>query len=117
RAITGLADIELCLFTEQGDKPYLQVQATADQDPCAAENCAECLSGDQPQRNDCQLHNIVLQRDRQQYGVLVVRLQPGQPLLVWQQQLVTAIADQLALALSLKSEEEQVRRLALMQER
>ena len=93
------------------------MQATADQDPCAAENCAECLSGDQPQRNDCQLHNIVLQRDRQQYGVLVVRLQPGQPLLVWQQQLVTAIADQLALALSLKSEEEQVRRLALMQER
>lgn len=117
RHITNLSDIELCLFTAQGNQPYLQVQAADGQDPCAAENCADCLSSEQPLRADCQMHNFVLQRDRNQYGVLVVRLVPGQPLLLWQQRLVTAIADQLALALSLKSEEEQVRRLALMQER
>ncbi|MDD4862849.1 MAG: type IV pili methyl-accepting chemotaxis transducer N-terminal domain-containing protein [Alishewanella agri] len=117
RSITGLTDIELCLFTERGEQPYLQIQAADGQDPCAAENCVDCLSSAQSIRVDCQLHNFVLQRDRTQYGVLVVRQQNGQPLLLWQQRLVTAIADQLALALSLKSEEEQVRRLALMQER
>ncbi|MCT8124960.1 type IV pili methyl-accepting chemotaxis transducer N-terminal domain-containing protein [Alishewanella sp. BS5-314] len=116
RSITGLADIELCLFTEQGNQPYLQIHADSLADPCAAENCGDCLT-ETLSRQQCQVHNFVLQRERHKYGVLVVRLNASEKMLLWQQQLVMAIADQLALALSLKSEEEQVRRLALMQER
>src|SRR5690606_1209290 len=33
-------DIELCLMTEAGDSPYLQIQPTGhDGEPCAAKNC------------------------------------------------------------------------------
>lgn len=115
RNITGLADIELCLFTEQGSLPYLQLQADGDAEACAAKNCGECIT-ETLSRKDCAVLNFVLQRDRQKYGVLVVRVE-NESLQLWQHHLVMTIADQLALALSLKSEEEQVRRLALMQER
>src|SRR5690606_26821436 len=86
-------------------------------DPCAEQNCGDCLS--QSENSGCSTHqyNYLLQRERKKYGVLVARLPEGQQLARWQQQLLASVADQLALALSLKSEEQQVRRLALMQER
>src|SRR5690606_9382107 len=50
-------------------------------------------------------------------GVLVLRLTSDEKIMPWQSELLASVADQLALALSLKSEEYQMRRLALMQER
>lgn len=63
------------------------------------------------------VYRFVLKREDQNYGVLIVRCDPTEPLATWQQQLMSSTADQLALSQSLKSEEEQVRRLALMHER
>lgn len=116
--VVKLDDLELCLFTDEGDKPFMQVLPDdAENDPCATQNCADCLES--PSKTDCNSSqfNYLLKRERTKYGVLVVRLPEGSMLASWQQQLLASVADQLALALSLKSEEQQVRRLALMQER
>ena len=118
KTVVKLDDIELCLFTEAGDRPYMQLlPGDSSNDPCAEQNCGDCLS--QSENSGCSTHqyNYLLQRERKKYGVLVARLPEGQQLARWQQQLMASVADQLALALSLKTEEEQVRRLALMQER
>jgi two-component system nitrate/nitrite sensor histidine kinase NarX len=117
KTVVKVDDLELCLFTEEGDKPYMQVlPGDSSDDPCAQENCGDCLS--LPQLSGCNSnsYNYLLHRDKKKYGVLVARITEGQ-LDRWQQKLLASVADQLALALSLKSEEEQVRRLALMQER
>ena len=117
KTVVKLDDVELCLFTEEGAKPYIQLVPSSDNDPCAEQNCAECLTTEI--RSDCtsQQFNFLLQRDRKKYGVLVVRLLPDEKIMPWQSELLSSVADQLALALSLKSEEFQMRRLALMQER
>ncbi|GAA0537364.1 MULTISPECIES: ATP-binding protein [Rheinheimera] len=117
KTVVKLDDIELCLFTEEGSKPYMQLVPSSDNDPCVEQNCAECLTTEI--RSDCisQQFNFLLQRDRKKYGVLVVRLRPDEKVNAWQSELLSSVADQLALALSLKSEEYQMRRLALMQER
>ncbi|WP_397472157.1 ATP-binding protein [Rheinheimera sp.] len=117
KTVVKLDDIELCLFTEEGSKPYMQLVPSSDNDPCVEQNCAECLTTEI--RSDCisQQFNFLLQHDRKKYGVLVVRLRPDEKIIAWQSELLSSVADQLALALSLKSEEYQMRRLALMQER
>ncbi|MBU2069151.1 MAG: type IV pili methyl-accepting chemotaxis transducer N-terminal domain-containing protein [Gammaproteobacteria bacterium] len=118
KTVVKVEDLELCLFTDAGDKPYMQLlPADDDSPPCVAISCGDCVS--QPQTTGCNTrqYNYLLQREQKKYGVLVARIDPGQSLERWQQQLLTSVADQLALALSLKSEEQQVRRLALMQER
>ncbi|RUO76103.1 ATP-binding protein [Idiomarina seosinensis] len=113
-------DIELCLLTEEGSRPFLQLQPRPNaKDPCSGANCATCIkAGPGASIIDEQLvYRFILKREEQEYGVLIVRCQPAQPLAAWQQQLMSSTADQLALSQSLKSEEEQVRRLALMHER
>ncbi|WP_019674505.1 ATP-binding protein [Arsukibacterium perlucidum] len=118
KTVVKVDNLELCLFTEEGDKPYMQVLPDDGSiDPCAQQNCGDCLSQPAAEGCDRSNYNYLLHRDRKKYGVLVARLADGQTLALWQQQLLAAVADQLALALNLKSEEQQVRRLALMQER
>jgi two-component system nitrate/nitrite sensor histidine kinase NarX len=118
--VTEIQDIELCLITESGNSPYLQLQpADIDHDPCGRQTCNDCVEAPKHgiRREEQILYRYQLKRDNQQYGVLVVRTDTGHPLAEWQQQLLSTVADQLAIALSLKSEAEQSRRLALMQER
>ncbi|MAD74675.1 MAG: nitrate/nitrite two-component system sensor histidine kinase [Rheinheimera sp.] len=118
KMVVKVDNLELCLFTEEGVKPYMQVlPGDSESDPCAQKNCGDCLSSPQPSGCSSDIYNYLLHRDQKKYGVLVARIDEGQELALWQQKLLAAVADQLALALSLKSEEEQVRRLALMQER
>ncbi|MBV2127582.1 ATP-binding protein [Arsukibacterium indicum] len=118
KTVVKLDDLELCLFTEEGDKPYMQILPDdSTTDPCAQKNCGDCLTQAEAIKCDRTNYNYLLHRDRKKYGVLVARLAEGQTIELWQQHLMAAVADQLALALSLKSEEQQVRRLALMQER
>lgn len=118
--VTQIRDIELCLITEQGSQPYLQLQpADAEHDACGRASCHECIEAPSHgmRRDDQLLYRYQLRRDHQQYGVLIARSSAGKKLAEWQQQLLSSVADQLAVAMSLKSEAEQARRLALMQER
>lgn len=113
-------DIELCLITEAGNKPYLQVQPVgATFDPCEGIDCSQCV-------NACagvsiefgkRIYRFSITREHHNYGVIVARCPHTEQLTDVQQQLIQSVTDQLAIALSLKQEEEQVRRLALIQER
>ncbi len=117
--VVAVQDIELCLLTEQGDRPYLQIQPENQLDPCERESCHECIEADEQGqcRDDGYVYRYQVQRDNHYYGVLVVRSASLQPLLEWQQQLLRTVADHIAIAMGLKSEHEQTRRIALMQER
>lgn len=113
-------DIELCLITEAGNKPYLQVQPIgAPIDPCEGVDCSQCVNagGGVSVMDGLRIYRFPIDREDHNYGVLVARCPASQQLSDWQQQLIQSVADQLAVALSLKQEEEQVRRLALIQER
>ncbi|WP_369742885.1 ATP-binding protein [Pseudidiomarina sp. PP-1MA] len=113
-------DLELCLITEAGNKPYLQVQPTgAPEDPCEGVDCSQCVNAGAGVsiQNNQRIYRFSIEREQQNYGVLVARCSLSEQLNDWQQQLLQSVADQLAIALSLKQEEEQVRRLALIQER
>lgn len=115
-----VTDIELCLITATGDKPYLQVQPQEQaDDPCAGVDCAACVSagGGVSVMDNKRVFRFPLEREHHYYGVLVARCERGDHLDDWQQQLMQSVSDQLAIALSLKQEEDQVRRLALIQER
>ncbi|MGM0630223.1 MAG: ATP-binding protein [Pseudomonadota bacterium] len=118
--ISEVDDIELCLLTEEGNRPFLQLQPRPNShSPCEAANCATCLKAGPGASviDDKLVYRFVLKREDQNYGVLIIRCAQEQSLATWQQQLMSSTADQLALSQSLKSEEEQVRRLALMHER
>jgi two-component system nitrate/nitrite sensor histidine kinase NarX len=118
KAVVKLDDVELCLFTAEGNRPYMQLAPNDNgDDPCAEQSCDDCLSQNEIPSCNTQQYNYLLQRERKKYGVLVARVEKDQKLALWQQQLLSAVVEQLALALSLKSEQNQLRRLALMQER
>ncbi|MBE0483621.1 MAG: HAMP domain-containing protein [Bacterioplanes sp.] len=116
--IIGIDDIELCLVTTNGDIPYLQISGSDTHPECTRTHCHECLDTDSTNGAcpEAQI-NFALQRENKRYGIIAVRPAASTTLQTWQQQLIRAVADQLAIALSLRGEEEQVRRITLMKER
>lgn len=120
RDVLKLGELELCLVTEQGDSPYMQFHSDLPrQTPCAAINCAECIRREDTMtvENNVRSYFYPLQRDEKRFGVLVARCKEHEVMHDWQKRLLKLVADQLALALSLKFEEDQVRRLAMVNER
>ena len=111
-SITGIKDIELCLLTESGDIPYLQINGNKERD-CFGRDCRSCLMGEYETAGH--LHYNV-SRESHDYGVLVIHKEAG-PLLAWKEDLVTSVCSLFAIALSLQHEEENIRRMTLINER
>lgn len=118
-------DIELCLMTEAGDSPYLQIKPADNAvGLCAAENCNGCLNGETltnatnaaGQTGLCR-YSFPMLYEQRHYGVLVCRMSNRSELDHWQRQLIQSVADQLAVALSLQNQQDNARRLALVHER
>ncbi|BFM10945.1 nitrate/nitrite two-component system sensor histidine kinase NarX [Simiduia litorea] len=111
------ADIDICLFTQDGSQPYYHVGNNGTPD-CSEKSCSECksevISGCYKDPFEYQ-YNIG--RDDRQYGILSVR----EPLKLdhshWADQLITSTADQLALALSLADQKALDRKVATLDER
>lgn len=118
-------DVELCLITETGDDPYLQIKPEQSEgDLCVLRNCSDCLTGEVQTGTQypgltgpVSRYSFPMTRENHHYGVLVCRMGEGKALENWQQQLLQSVADQLALALSLQAQEENARRLSLAHER
>jgi two-component system, NarL family, nitrate/nitrite sensor histidine kinase NarX len=115
-----IQNIELCLFTTQGEQPYLQVDLNEDNEHlCDTFSCEGC-KGDGP-FNQLFEHELIYRypviHQKTQYGVIKVKRSKEKPLLLWQQKLVQSSADQLAIALSLQETKEQEHRLAMLSER
>lgn len=116
-----VSDLELCLMTPEGDSPYLQIQPASqiDAELCKKQNCSKCLSsrGIVEKLDGRAIYRFQLMRNDRHYGLIVCRVSEAQLLSPWQEQLIQSAADQLAIGMSLKTDEDQSRRLAVLQER
>jgi two-component system nitrate/nitrite sensor histidine kinase NarX len=119
--VTGVQNIELCLMTNAGNSPYLQIKPASeiDKELCAAKNCGKCISsrGIMEVSPSATTYRFQLNREQRHFGLIICKLASTQTLSVWQEQLIQSVTDQLAIGLSLKSDEEQSRRVAVLQER
>lgn len=123
-----LEELELCLFTEVGSKPYLHLAPTGSFiNNCENRACENC-KGDGPFVSETPGAsaigisyrypiNVDHGPDKKQYGVINYRPSTNKPLDDWQNKLLHSVADQLAIAISLQEQKQQERRLALLSER
>jgi two-component system, NarL family, nitrate/nitrite sensor histidine kinase NarX len=119
--ITGLKNLDLCLTTPDGEKPYQHMMADnmiEKPEKCIIQDCHTCLfdhsngvSGDLVELK------YPLMRDSQNYGVLICKVEKGQVLEEWQHQIIQSLAEQIAIALGIKNQKHQDKRISLMQER
>ncbi|GAA0348521.1 two-component system sensor histidine kinase NarX [Bowmanella denitrificans] len=114
--ITGLSDLDLCVMTASGSTPYEHLMTRDKILPsrCVEQDCSGCVDNTPPCDNKL---TFPLSRSNNNYGVLVCQLQPGQKLETWQMRLLKSVAEQFAVSLSLRDQQEQSRRLVLMHER
>ena len=117
--VTGVKDLDLCIMTAQGTGPYEHLMSSEKTipDKCQQQLCHDCTEHDSlaPSVNGQMKYQLNI--GDQHYGVLVVSLDEGSILEDWQHQLFEAIAEQVANGLSMKHQNEQRRRIALMNER
>lgn len=121
--LTGIGDMDLCITKQDADSPYihlLEVDEVSNRPNCYTGNCDGCLSHSGTLvSNDlgCYTVRFALEREEHHYGVLVARMKYKNGLEAWQNQLIQAVADQIAVGLSLKNQVHQDRRVALLNER
>ncbi|WP_396587333.1 histidine kinase [Bermanella sp. R86510] len=120
--ITGLGDMDLCLSTPKSPQPYihmLTIEEETMRSNCDGAHCDACV-GDSHfsslSLTDYQIKFPLLQ-DNQNYGLVNVRLPRGENIDTWQHNLIQSVADQIAVALSLRNQSNQERRVALLNER
>lgn len=122
-ALTDIGDMDLCITKQDADSPYIhlvEIDQVPDRSNCDTGNCESCLSHSGSivsSAQGCYTIRFALEREEHSYGVLVVRLKFKHGLESWQHQLIQAVADQIAVGLSLKNQVHQDRRVALLNER
>lgn len=118
--IGSQVNFELCLFTRQGDRPYKHIAA---QDSvisdCSERSCKGC-QGNGLSLQQASAFPIV--HDEINYGVINCRFTEKistdkHQFQAWQHKLLSSVADQFALALSLSQHADQARQLAMVNER
>lgn len=119
--LTELKDLDLCLSTPESVKPYIHM-LTVDEVPrtsCDGAHCETCVADSCfVTTNDMGYQvKFPLIQDEQNYGVLVVRVPFSTSIDGWQYQLIQSVADQIAVALSLRNQTNQDRRVSLLNER
>ena len=117
----NVENLELCLMTTEGNSPYLQIKPASEinAELCKKQNCSKCLSsrGVVEKVNGTATYRFQLTRNERHYGLIVCRVDEQKLLSPWQEQLIQSATDQLAIGMSLKTDEDQSRRLAVLQER
>ncbi|MDC0089732.1 histidine kinase [Porticoccaceae bacterium] len=144
--IGGEIQLEICLFTEQGDRPYRRIAAAnCEISDCSQRDCSSCI-GDSPIDTQDALQcsqdiaegsqntaegsrytpegsqetdecSFPIIREETGYGVINCHSTSPFRLELWQEKLLRSVADQFALALSLSVHRNQQRRLAMLTER
>ena len=115
--IINVGNIDLCLFTAEGQKPYLHTTAEdkAIKD-CSEKNCNNCLNVDIETAEDNLKfnHHFTIEHNDCKFGVITVT---NDHLDHWQRKLLKSTADQMAIAISLSEQKSQEQRLAMLSER
>lgn len=114
--VTGLGPITLCLSQGEAERAYQRISTKLGDRPdfCQAPDCGPCLSGE---RVPPRVRPVVVSESDRRYGVLLMQYPSGIPPLRWQMDLVETVAGLIATALSLAQNNDEQRRLALMDER
>ncbi|WP_083236001.1 histidine kinase [Halomonas caseinilytica] len=114
--VTNLGPITLCLSQGQAERAYQRISTRLGDRPdfCVAPDCGPCLSGE---RVPPRARPIVVSESDRRYGVLFLQYPAVQPPLHWQLELVETVAGLIATSLSLAQNNDEQRRLALMDER
>ncbi|QKX15906.1 histidine kinase [Microbulbifer sp. YPW1] len=117
-ALTGLPDLDLCLMTQEGETPYEHLIYGEGNRSCEEQECFSCSHSCGPTEGiEQRLYRYPLEADKRNYGVLVCSLPANQLLHREQQQRLSAFADAITTAITLKERGEHERRVALMGER
>lgn len=117
--VTGIADLDLCIMTAQGNGPYEHLM-TAEKglpDKCIRHECGNCTEHEVFFPNSTKKVRYQLTHGETNYGVFSVMPNQNTPLEDWQHLLFESVAEQVANGLSMKYRHEQSRRMALMNER
>ncbi|ABC30729.1 Signal transduction histidine kinase, nitrate/nitrite-specific [Hahella chejuensis KCTC 2396] len=121
-SITAVGGVELCLKTPEAVIPYEHIRndyMTELPSSCQRQECEKCMveKAQVCRDNDEVQVRYPLIKEGVQYGVIVCTLRNSQYLESWQHQLLQSFSDQVAVALSLKNQGDQERRVSLMNER
>ncbi|XOV79875.1 MAG: histidine kinase [Aestuariibacter sp.] len=116
---TGVKDLDLCVMTESGSVPYFHLLTENKDLPekCRIHDCGSCISNPTMSQSTEPQMKYPLVKDGSNYGVLVVNPAQNQQLDDWQHQLFAAVAEQVAICLSMKEQRAQDRRISLLNER
>lgn len=118
--VLGNKPLELCLFTEQGDKPYLQLIPTASVGTeCTKNNCRGCreFNGFEHSILPTGEMKFPIAMEERHYGIIDLTLGSEDALPEWQQSLVQSVANQFAISLSMIEQKDQEYRFAMLSER
>ncbi|TLU66409.1 HAMP domain-containing protein [Thalassotalea litorea] len=120
--ISEIEDIDLCLTTATGAAPYEHIMTSkkAIAEICEKGDCGGCLSNQKELLTtsiDKMVMRYPIKKDEVSYGVLVCNLPANVPLEAWQNQLFTSISALVANGLHTRQQQEQTRRIALLNER
>ncbi|SDZ98226.1 histidine kinase [Microbulbifer marinus] len=116
--LTDLPDLDLCLMTPEGETPYEHLIYGEGNRSCEERECFSCSRSCGPAAGiEQRLYRFPLEADKRNYGVLVCSMPSHQLLHREQQQRLSAFADAITTAITLKERGEHERRVALMDER
>jgi len=118
--VLGDHRLELCLFTEHGGQPYMQVGSHNDDgELCEKKNCFDCRNPanfKQPINLPGEKRIPIVMGDRQ-YGIIDVQYTALHNIPEWQHSLVQSVANQLAIALSMAQQKDRENRFVMLSER
>jgi len=118
--ITNKSDIDLCLTTDIGSLPYEHILTINKDSPerCQIGDCHDCLANtNRPDISQPMVMRYPIKKDEISYGVLVCNLDASTPLEAWQHQLFSSVSTLIANGLHIKQQNEQSRRITLLDER
>ncbi|MBS3798052.1 type IV pili methyl-accepting chemotaxis transducer N-terminal domain-containing protein [Pseudoalteromonas sp. BDTF-M6] len=120
--VSELKNIDLCLATADGNTPFQHIitqPSRTTPSSCEVKKCNDCFKGGIHYDDNIEAvqHRYPIERNDINFGVLVVSLPKNDSIADWQRDLLQTFADQLALALSISTQADQQRRIALLNER
>lgn len=117
--IINVNAIDLCLKTIDAQIPYEHYKTHTNESACLPLDCDECMHSELTlsSKDGCTKVRFPLIKDGNNYGVLVFTMSENRQLQPWEEQLINSFASQVAVALSLRGQLYQERRIALMNER
>lgn len=113
-------NLELCLFTEQGERPYLQlVSGEGGKNPCDKTDCLNCRNVSKPDELiELPGHRrFPIVMAKRFFGTIDLHLDDQATLADWKQNLIQSVANQFAIALSMSEQKDRENRFAMLNER